>query len=54
MSKEEAIRELMAAPIVTALQLWGVRHGVYPADALPAPDLRELVELAIRMQPARP
>jgi hypothetical protein len=42
----DAFRALVDAlepgPIVTALRLWGVAHGVYPADPLPASDAREL------------
>jgi hypothetical protein len=41
---------LEPAPIVTCLRLWGVRHGVYPVDPLPAPDARGLVEFANRME----
>jgi hypothetical protein len=41
---------LEPAPIVTCLRLWGVRHGVYPMDPLPAPDTRGLVECANRME----
>jgi hypothetical protein len=41
------------AAIRTALRLWGVAHGVYPADQLPAADTRELVKFADRMESAR-
>ena len=40
--------------IVTCLRLWGVYHDVYPADPLPAPDARELVECTNRMKSAHP
>jgi hypothetical protein len=40
-------------PVATCLRLWGVRHGVYPAEPLPAPDARELVEFANRLKSAR-
>jgi hypothetical protein len=41
------------AAIRTLLCLWGVRRGLYPAAPLPAPDARELVEFANRMESTR-
>ena len=38
------VDELTPSPIVTVLKLWGIRHSVYPGDALPVPELEELGE----------
>jgi hypothetical protein len=38
------VDDLAPSPIVTALKLWGIRHGVYPGDAIPVPELDELGE----------
>jgi hypothetical protein len=40
---------LEPSPVVTALRLWGVAHGIYPGDPLPVSDFRELVEFASRL-----